>query len=56
VLAGLVAAAVLTAAPGVHAFERWLPPRAAFLVSHGLALLLLGVAALEWRRRAGRGG
>ena len=56
VLAGLVLAAVLTAAPGVHAFELWLPARAAFVVSHGLALLLLAVTACEWRRRAARGG
>jgi hypothetical protein len=56
VLAGLVLAAVLTAAPGVHAFEVWLPARAALVVSHGLALLLLAVTAFEWRRRAARGG
>ena len=39
--------AVLVAAPGVHAFELWLPARAALWISHGLAVLLLALVA--WR-------
>ena len=44
--------AVLVAAPGVHLFELWLAPSAAFYLSHGLALCL--VAAVIWRWRASR--
>lgn len=43
-------ASVLVAAPGVHLFERWLRPRPAIVVSHGLALVGLALAAYRWRR------
>lgn len=42
---------VLTAAPGVHVFQLWLPHGTAFLVSHGIGLVLLGVAWWQWRVR-----
>ena len=50
--AALGLAGVLAAVPGVHAFEPWMTPRAAVLVSHGLAVALLAGALLLWR--AGR--
>jgi hypothetical protein len=50
--AGTALLGVLTATPGVHLFERWLAPMPAILVSHGLALGLLGLAVAQWR--AGR--
>jgi hypothetical protein len=40
--------ALLVAAPGIHVFERWIPGRAAFWVSHGLAALLLALVAWRW--------
>ena len=52
-IAGMVIVAVLTATPGVHLFELWLPHRAAVLVSHGIALVLLGLAAWRWWRWRG---
>ena len=45
---------LLTATPGVHLFERWLAPTPAILVSHGLALALVGVAVVQWRARRAR--
>lgn len=56
VVLSVALASTLVAAPGVHAFELWLSPRAAFIVSHGLALLGLALAAREWRRRRVRAG
>jgi len=52
--AALAVLAVLVAAPGVHLFERFLEPSAALWLSHGLALLLLGVAAWRWRATRAR--
>jgi hypothetical protein len=54
VVLGAALISVLVAAPGVHVFERWLSPRAAFIVSHGLALLGLGLTAWQWRVRRSR--
>jgi hypothetical protein len=53
--AGLGLLGLLTATPGVHVFERWMAPLPAVLVSHGLAVGLLGLAVARWRsaRRAG---
>jgi hypothetical protein len=51
VVAAIVVAAILTATPGVHLFERWL----AVLVSHGIAVVLLAVAARRWRRARASG-
>jgi glucose uptake protein GlcU len=50
--AGLGLLAVLTATPGVHLFERWMAPAPAVVVSHGLAVVILGLAVVQWR--AGR--
>ena len=52
VVLAMAIASLLVAAPGVHLFERWLPERPAIVVSHGLALLGLALAAYRWRRRA----
>ncbi len=41
--------AILVAAPGVHLFELWLAPSAAFYLSHGLPLGLLVVVIWRWR-------
>ena len=46
---GLVLAGMLTATPGVHALERFLPPRPSKIISHGLALVILAIAFREWR-------
>lgn len=56
--AGLGLLGVLTATPGVHLFERWMAPTPAVLVSHGLAVGLLGIAVARWRaaRRLGAAG
>lgn len=42
---------VLAATPGVHLFERWLAPLPAVIVSHGIAVTMLGVAIWQWRVR-----
>lgn len=47
--AGTAALGVLTAVPGVHLFERWLAPSPAVIVSHGLAVVMLALAAAQWR-------
>jgi hypothetical protein len=52
VVPAIALASILVAAPGVHLFELWLPPRPAIVVSHGLALLGLALAAYRWRRGA----
>ena len=46
--------AVLVAAPGVHFFELLLPSRAAFWLSHGLAVLLLALVVWRWRASRAR--
>lgn len=46
---------VLTATPGVHLFERWLAPAPALVVSHALALALVGLAVAQWRGQRARG-
>ena len=53
-VAGLALAAVLCATPGVHLAERWLRHGPAVLVSHGLAVLGLALAAAQWRARRAR--
>ena len=40
---------MLTATPGGHAFERFLPPLPSKIISHGLALVILAIAFREWR-------
>jgi glucose uptake protein GlcU len=52
--AGTAIVGVLTATPGVHLFERWLAPTSAILVSHALALALVGLATTQWRARRAR--
>lgn len=51
IVLGIALLAVLCAAPGVHLFALWLAAFPAMLVSHGLALVGLGVAAWQWRSR-----
>lgn len=52
--AGTAVLGLLTATPGVHLFERWLASPLAVVVSHGLAVVILGLAVVQWRaaRRA----
>jgi putative Ca2+/H+ antiporter (TMEM165/GDT1 family) len=49
VVLGAGLAGVLCATPGVHLAELWLPRLPAVLVSHGVAVVLLGVAVRRWR-------
>ena len=50
----LAAIGILTAAPGVHVFEIFLPRMPATVVSHGIAAVLLGLAIYQWRVRRAR--
>jgi hypothetical protein len=50
----LAVVGILSAAPGVHLFERFLPPVPAIVVSHGIAVALLGTAVYQWRVRRAR--
>ena len=52
--AGTAALGLVTATPGVHLFEQWLAPAPAVFVSHGLAVVLLGLAVVQWRAARGR--
>ncbi len=45
----LAVLAILVAAPGIHLFELWLAPSAAFYLSHVMALALLAVVIWRWR-------
>jgi hypothetical protein len=54
VVAALAVVGILTAAPGVHLFERALRPVAAIVISHGLAIVLLATAVHQWRVRRTR--
>ena len=51
IVACIALVSILVAAPGVHVFEWWLARTPAVLVSHGIALLGLAAAVVEWRRR-----
>ena len=45
----LAVCAVIVAVGGIHLLELWLPGAAAFWISHGLALVLLGASLWYWR-------
>ncbi|MEP7066594.1 MAG: hypothetical protein ABI889_11215 [Gemmatimonadota bacterium] len=51
VIAATALIGILSAAPGVHLFELFLRPMPAIVMSHGIALALLGTAAYQWRAR-----
>ena len=53
-LTGLAVGSVLCATPGVHLAEVWLAHEPAVLLSHGLAVLGLGVTGWQWRTRRAR--
>jgi hypothetical protein len=53
-VAALALVGILSAAPGVHLFELILRPLPAMLVSHGIAVALIGIAVYQWRVRRAR--
>jgi hypothetical protein len=54
IVAALALVGAVTAAPGVHLFERVLRPVAAIVVSHGIAVTLIAMAVYQWRVRRAR--
>ena len=54
VIGALAVGSVICATPGVHLAEVWLAHEPAVLLSHGLAVLGLGVTGWQWRARRAR--